>query len=451
MAHLTPREIKAEIDRLSKRLRVAENAITITNGVPTVQGTESDGQLAYDQLGHNLYVFDRGSYVIAVESIFFMYATAVDFTGETTADTMAGRVTSQGDVTGFTASPFTAAGVQHSFRGTFFGIEASTNPIDYEWNEAGEGPAGADGTNGTDGTNGNSVVLERSYTTTAGLLTEIGDPTTPGSGVTWISVESPFTVPATAFFVADRFTIGTAVSAWQISPVQAKDGGLPFVTHTEAGSNMPTLGDSAWIIDAVAAVSAFTGRAYTNQKEFGYGTVVVITYDDGKLPGKFTRSGSNDTWVAATEFIDGDLLVDGTIAADKIQANAITAGKIAANAITADKIEANAITAGKIAAGSISADRLDFTPGGGGGGGGAEQWDQAMGTAGDYDIGTSVFNNGNFYVSTVDNNATQPPSSTWTAIVGGDSNSTASRLTITSERIDIYEGNVLRVRLGNLD
>ena len=103
MAHLTPREIKAEIDRLSKRLRVAENAITVTNGVPTVQGTESDGQLAYDQLGHNLYVFDRGSYVIAVESIFFMYATAVDFTGETTADTMAGRVTSQGDVTGFTA------------------------------------------------------------------------------------------------------------------------------------------------------------------------------------------------------------------------------------------------------------------------------------------------------------------------------------------------------------
>lgn len=64
----------------------------------------------------------------------------------------------------------------------------------------------------------------------------------------------------------------------------------------------------------------------------------------------------------------GELIVDGSITADKITSNAITsakinadavtAGKIAANAVTADTIAANAITSGKIAAGSIAASHI---------------------------------------------------------------------------------------------
>jgi hypothetical protein len=47
-------------------------------------------------------------------------------------------------------------------------------------------------------------------------------------------------------------------------------------------------------------------------------------------------------------YINGNLLVTGTIVSDKIAANAITSIKIAANAITADKITAGTITADKI-------------------------------------------------------------------------------------------------------
>lgn len=47
---------------------------------------------------------------------------------------------------------------------------------------------------------------------------------------------------------------------------------------------------------------------------------------------------STDTWAAQEEFIDGNLVVAGTITSDKITAGAITTDKIDAGAITAEKI-----------------------------------------------------------------------------------------------------------------
>lgn len=56
--------------------------------------------------------------------------------------------------------------------------------------------------------------------------------------------------------------------------------------------------------------------------------------------------------------INGDLVVDGTLAARSIVANSITADKIAAGAITASEIAADAVTADKIQAGTITADKI---------------------------------------------------------------------------------------------
>ena len=189
---------------------------------------------------------------------------------------------------------------------------------------------------------GSTPTFERYYSTTPGLASEMGDPTTPGSGITWTVTTG--SAPATAYWVAERYTLNGVTTSWQIYPVKAKDGGIPFVTYTKAGFNMPTLGDSTWITDAVAAVTSFTGRPYTNQKEFGYGTTVVITYNNGKLYGTYKRSGSSDTWVSPASFIDGDLIVDGTIAANHIQANAIDATKLVVtglNSITATTVGAD--------------------------------------------------------------------------------------------------------------
>ena len=58
------------------------------------------------------------------------------------------------------------------------------------------------------------------------------------------------------------------------------------------------------------------------------------------------------------EKINGELIVDGAITADKVAANAVTADKILANSVTADKILANSVTSDKILANSITASKL---------------------------------------------------------------------------------------------
>lgn len=54
----------------------------------------------------------------------------------------------------------------------------------------------------------------------------------------------------------------------------------------------------------------------------------------------------------------GELIVDGSIVADKIATNAVTTAKIAANAVTANEIAANAVTAVKISAGAVETAKI---------------------------------------------------------------------------------------------
>jgi len=211
---------------------------------------------------------------------------------------------------------------------------------------------------------GNTPTYEKKYTTSPGLLSEIGTPDSNPLLVTWVTFTG--SAPSTAYWIAEQFTIDSVAKGWDIFPVQAKDGGLPFVKGTRTGNRPSGANDTArlattqWTADAVAVVSIFTGRSYTYPKEFGYGTVVVITYagePNDKLIGKYTRgSGGADTWVVPGTIIDGDLVVDGTIASDKIQANSINASKLlitGTGAITASTISAD--VAGAAAAAQAAA------------------------------------------------------------------------------------------------
>lgn len=56
--------------------------------------------------------------------------------------------------------------------------------------------------------------------------------------------------------------------------------------------------------------------------------------------------------------LDGEVLTDRTITADKLVANSITANEIASKTITANEILANTITSAELAAGSVTADIL---------------------------------------------------------------------------------------------
>jgi hypothetical protein len=62
--------------------------------------------------------------------------------------------------------------------------------------------------------------------------------------------------------------------------------------------------------------------------------------------------------VAMFQMTDSSLIVDGSITADAIAAEAIVAGKLAAGSVAAANIQAQSITAEKMAAGSVTADAI---------------------------------------------------------------------------------------------
>lgn len=95
-----------------------------------------------------------------------------------------------------------------------------------------------------------------------------------------------------------------------------------------------------------------------------FGGFVVRRRMGGQLivDGSITADKIDTNAVTADKIAAGSVsaaaIAAGVVSADKLAANAVTADKIAANAITSDKISANAITAGKIAAAAISTTEL---------------------------------------------------------------------------------------------
>jgi len=303
------RSIETELGRLAN-----SSSVSTGDGAPTPTSNLQDGSFYYDYTNLNLYVF-RGSdnsWQGSTQQLHIRYASDAINIGSD------GKVPSDSDITDFSVQPYNASGIQLKYRGIWFGgVVASFYPKDYEWTL----------------TSGSYPTFERQYSITAGLIAEMGTPDTTEPNL-WEPVVGA--IPDTAYWVAERYTIDGVVSTWQLYPVQAKDAGLPFVSYPATGTighNAPALNSATWIADALTAVSAFTGRPYSNQKEFGYGTVVVIVYDDVKLAGKLKSVGGVDTWVAPGQLVDGDLIVDGSINANHIGANTITAGQINSNSL----------------------------------------------------------------------------------------------------------------------
>ena len=251
------------------------------------------------------------------EAVLYL-AYAVSLTNATTS----GIIANQSDAVGFQLTPFNASGALLPFRGYMFSksIYQSGDPTDYTWEAV-------------DIANANASFI-RYYSTFSGLLNEIGDPDYPGtmlsgSAVPWLSLIITDPIPATAYFVAEQYTINNVKSEWKVYPVNVDDNGFGLVTYNITTHIKPVLNTAQWDTDVVVAVTAFTGRSYSSVKEIGYGTAVVITYSDGKQTGIYKRNASGiGVWSTPTNFIDGDLLVNGSINTDKIVANSITAGKL---------------------------------------------------------------------------------------------------------------------------
>lgn len=78
-----------------------------------------------------------------------------------------------------------------------------------------------------------------------------------------------------------------------------------------------------------------------------------IVYALNKITGALQAENMNT--------LNGEILTERTVTADKIVANSITANEIAANTITANKIAANTITSAEIAANTITANEVNLT------------------------------------------------------------------------------------------
>lgn len=252
--------------------------------------------------------------------LYLAYADAL-----TNLNTTNNTIPNQSDATGFSMSPFNASGTMRQWRGYLFSksMYASGDPTDYIWED----------TTAISST----VTYVRQYSTDAKLQTYMGDPTNPGTGVTWTSIATGSAVPVSAFWVAEKYTFNGVESSWVLFPVKSKEVGTPLASYIITGRNKPALTDAQWDADTLVAMGSHTGETYSSVKEFGYGTAVVIEYDDGKQYGLYKKNSSGvGEWVAPNTFIDGDLLVNGTINSDKIMANTILGEKInSATTITA--------------------------------------------------------------------------------------------------------------------
>lgn len=250
------------------------------------------------------------SWVPTTNNLYIAYASALTNLGTD------GTIPNQSDATDFGFSPFNATGVLHAYRGRLVTTStyASGDPTDYIWEL-------------TSATVSSSSYV-RYYTDNDDLLVDLGDPDNPGSGITWTSIAPATAIPSSAFWLADQYTIEGAVSSWQIYQVKissSTQANVGIISYTKVGSNKPVLDDATWKADVLIAATAFTGLTYSLHTELGYGATVVITYDDGKLFGTLKDVATVATWVTTPDFIDGDLVVDGTVIASKLSVNEISA------------------------------------------------------------------------------------------------------------------------------
>ena len=147
-------------------------------------------------------VLTDDQYTLSENVVYLAYASAL-------SNLVNGNISNQSDATDFQYSPYNAAGVLLAFRGYFSSnsIYASGDPTDYTW----ESTSGLTGFTSS----------ERFFTTSTGVLSTLGNPTEPGSGITWTIISSGSAVPGTAVWLAERFTVSGITSGWTINAVGA--------------------------------------------------------------------------------------------------------------------------------------------------------------------------------------------------------------------------------------
>jgi hypothetical protein len=153
----------------------------------------------------------------------------------------------------------------------------------------------------------------------------------------------------------------------QRGPVPFKDGDRLYYKFTAKATAATTASFSVYIYNAANANknTAVTVNIGTTDTVIS-GSILVpstdVTFGPAKQfvlgLGSVANKGIQVKDVTVRRMTGGELLVDGSVTANTILANAVTTNAVAANAITGNQIAANAVTANKIAANSITANHI---------------------------------------------------------------------------------------------
>ena len=248
----------------------------------------------------------------------------------------AGKITNQSDATGFQFSPYNLSGTLLPYVGFFVNksIYQSGDPTDYTW----ESTSGQSGFTSS----------ERYYTTSTGLVADLGNPTEPGTNITWTEISSGNAIPSTAVWYAERFTISGVTGTWVITPVDA---------YIDSGQ----LVDTSVIADKIADNAVTTNKILNDaidSDKIAANAVTVNAILDGAINADKIANNAVTTAAILNDAIDSDKIAANAVNTNEIAAGAITANEIQANAIGANQIAANSITAGEIATNAITADEV---------------------------------------------------------------------------------------------
>jgi hypothetical protein len=169
-----------------------------------------------------------------------------------------------------------------------------------------------------------------------------------GAGYLTIGVGSPFAIVSGQQYFASvqvARTSGTQMGFWVRAHWLDANGAL-LSPDTYA-----TIGAATGAANTVAGVQTFSATITPPATAFGARVQIYVQRDltDGNI------SFGGLSWLRRAT---ANLLVDGSVIAGKIAADAVTAAAIATGAVTADAIAANAVTAVAINAGSITTNTI---------------------------------------------------------------------------------------------
>jgi len=206
-------------------------------------------------------------YELTENVIYVAYASAL-------SNLVNGLIPNQSDATDFQYSPSTS-------------IYQSGDPTDYFW----ESTAGLTGFTSS----------ERYYTTSTGLLSALGNPTEPGDGITWTVITPGASVPGTAIWLAERYTVSEITSGWSITSVAAyvnsdlliddsvtgakiADNAVDSEHYTDASIDNAHLADDAVGVAELSATGTASSSTFL-RGDNSWGTPAGTTYSvqDGEL------------------------------------------------------------------------------------------------------------------------------------------------------------------------